>query len=543
MKKGKEMEKLITVLICVCLTIPCHAEIIYVDSDTPDNNDGSSWGKAYKYLLDALVYAKSSGDVNEIRVAQGIYKPDCNSAAPNGSGERGLTFELINRLIIRGGYGGYGEPDPNARDIQLYETILSGDLNGDDIEVDNPLDLGEDEPLLMDNSYHVVTAYDLDSTAVLDGLTVTAGYSQDNGAGMYNENSDPTVIKCTFSRNGAAGGTDSAGSGMFNSSSSPTLIDCAFMHNAAAWPGGGGMFNKYGSSPTLINCVFIGNKSGGFDGGRAGAIKNWEGSSPTLVNCVFIGNYAQWDGGAIYSSGNYVATVSSPTFVNCTFAGNWAGRRGGAIVQASGELTLTNSIMWDNTSPEGNVVYLREGSQVDGTANVTYSDIEDGLSGFHIEEGCSLTWGEGNIDGDPCFALPGYWDDPCGTPGDANDDIWVDGDYHLQMVSPCIDAGDNNSVPADVADIDGDGNTVEAMPWDLDGHYRIGDGDCDGNSTVDMGAYEYGLFGDVDCRLDVDLIDFAIFMLAWGSEPGDLNWNPACDLGSLRSWVAFGRIY
>ena len=61
--------------------------------------------------------------------------------------------------------------------------------------------------------------------------------------------------------------------------------------------------------------------------------------------------------------------------------------------------------------------------------------------------------------------------------------------------------------------------------------YRIGDGDCDGNSIVDMGAYEYGLFGDVDCSGDIDFTDFAVFALAWASEPGDLNWNPLCDLG------------
>jgi len=39
--------------------------------------------------------------------------------------------------------------------------------------------------------------------------------------------------------------------------------------------------------------------------------------------------------------------------------------------------------------------------------------------------------GLGNINLDPCFAVPGYWDSN-GTPGDANDDFWVDGDYHLK---------------------------------------------------------------------------------------------------------------
>lgn len=43
-------------------------QTIYVDAYTPDNNDGSSWTKAYKYLQDGLAGA-SSGD--EIWVAAG----------------------------------------------------------------------------------------------------------------------------------------------------------------------------------------------------------------------------------------------------------------------------------------------------------------------------------------------------------------------------------------------------------------------------------------------------------------------------------------
>ena len=94
-----------------------------------------------------------------------------------------------------------------------------------------------------------------------------------------------------------------------------------------------------------------------------------------------------------------------------------------------------------------------------------------------------LDWGEGNINTDPCFVDSGYWDSN-GTLADANDDFWVDGDYHFLASSPCIDAGDNNSVPADVN-------------VDLDGNLRFVDDPTTidtGNGTVpivDMGAYEY----------------------------------------------------
>jgi hypothetical protein len=65
------------------------------------------------------------------------------------------------------------------------------------------------------------------------------------------------------------------------------------------------------------------------------------------------------------------------------------------------------------------------------------------------------------------------------------------GDYHLQLGSPCIDAGNNAAVPLDVFDIDGDGNTTEPIPFDLDGSPRIADGNDDGTVVVDMGAYEF----------------------------------------------------
>ncbi|MHC4281982.1 MAG: hypothetical protein ACYSWZ_03270, partial [Planctomycetota bacterium] len=94
-----------------------HADTIYVDADATGTNNGSTWADAYNYLQNALTDA-SSGD--EIRVAEGIYKPDLgNGITP---GDRQATFELINGVILEGGYAGFGAPDPNARDIELYET-------------------------------------------------------------------------------------------------------------------------------------------------------------------------------------------------------------------------------------------------------------------------------------------------------------------------------------------------------------------------------------------------------------------------------------
>jgi len=54
-----------------------------------------------------------------------------------------------------------------------------------------------------------------------------------------------------------------------------------------------------------------------------------------------------------------------------------------------------------------------------------------------------------------------------------------------------VDAGDNNSVPADVTDLDGDANTTEPIPWDLYGNPRFYNGDESGPNVVDMGALEF----------------------------------------------------
>jgi len=120
------------------------AKTIHVDADAPSANNGTSWTDAYKFLQDALADANSSEKPVEIHVAQGVYQPDRSAAEPNGTGDREATFQLITGVALKGGYAGFGQPDPNARDIEFYETILSGDLDGNDVDVDSALDLWHD---------------------------------------------------------------------------------------------------------------------------------------------------------------------------------------------------------------------------------------------------------------------------------------------------------------------------------------------------------------------------------------------------------------
>ena len=69
----------------------------------------------------------------------------------------------------------------------------------------------------------------------------------------------------------------------------------------------------------------------------------------------------------------------------------------------------------------------------------------------------------------------------------ADNEIGTDDDaLWLAPGSPCIDVGDNSNLPADVLDLDGDGDPNEPVPFDIDGKPRIR------NGTVDVGAFESG---------------------------------------------------
>jgi len=405
----------------------------YVDDDATGENNGSSWADAYNYLQDALA-AAWRGD--EIRVTQGVYKPDQGVGITPG--DREATFQLKNGVTVKGGYAGFDSQDPNERDIYAYETILSGDLVCNDRVLNDPRKLLND-PCRVENSYHVVTGSRTDETAVLDGFTITAGNDDSHyydpwhgwvtfgkGGGMYNYVGNPKVTKCTFTENSS----NWVGGGMYNYQSNATLANCIFSKNSA--DEGGGMFNFEGN-PMIAKCTFIANSASQAGGG----IYNLQ-LSPTITNCTFSCNSA-YQGGGLCNSWS-----SSPRLINCTFAANSA-NRGNALACDSffgppRDVQVINCIIWGG-------IWHKDTS----TIAVTYSDVKGGWPG------------DGNINADPYFVEPGYWD---------VNGVWVDGDYHLLGGSPCIDTGD----PCYVA---------EPNETDLDGNPRIV------GIAVDMGAYEF----------------------------------------------------
>jgi parallel beta helix pectate lyase-like protein len=297
---------------------------------------------------------------DEIWVAAGTYYPTYDYEL--GIGDRGKHFRMKNRVAIYGGFPATGDPGWIDRDPNTYETILSGDLAGNDEPVDDPRDLRYD-PNRSENCYHVFyhpEGANLDPNAVLDGFSISGGnadqfYTSQHGygGGMYNDYSNPTVTGCTFNANSA---------------------DC-----------GGGMHNS-SSSPAVNNCIFINNSADGYGGGIIG--------DGTLTNCIFTGNSVGEYGGGFHTNGEFEV-------INCIVWSNTA-------MQGGDEISIGG--YWDD-----------DDGWEPATISVSYSDVQGGYAAVYLEEhDCTLNWGDGNIDADPMFKDP---NGPDGIIGTADDNL------------------------------------------------------------------------------------------------------------------------
>ncbi|MCX5647445.1 MAG: right-handed parallel beta-helix repeat-containing protein [Phycisphaerae bacterium] len=317
----------------------------HVDADAPGSvHDGKSWSTAMLTLQDALA-AAGSGD--QILMAEGTYKPDQGGTALAASRE--ASFLLKEGLTIRGGFAGYGQANPDERDLARHETILSGDLKSDDLGTAN----------LSDNSFHVVIGPADGLPATLDGVTVTGGnadgpYPHHYGGGLYNPDGKLQAVNCTF-----RGNTGVSGAAVMNFGPSILLVNCQLFGNRALMQGGG-LYNYEGTA-TLTNCRIVGNTADYADTTGGAAIYNLNGSV-TVLDSTIADNRAP--------IGRAIASFTWTTV-------------------SAVQVEIVNSILFNG----GDEVW----SNVRTLVDVTYSDVQGGWSGA------------GNISADPQFTLPGSW--------------------------------------------------------------------------------------------------------------------------------------
>lgn len=299
------------------------AATIYVDSTAVGADNGSSWTDAFNDLQDALG-ASVSGD--EIWVANGTYYPGDSGIAVS-------SFFVKNGVSIFGGFEGAGGAEETAlsqRDFVANLSILTGDL--DSSGAINPGD-----------AYHVVTAINTDTTAIMDGFVITGGNA--NGAGADNR----------------GGGVQAFVGGL-------TL-------NNSVVTGNGGVFGaglRSGRTLNLFNVQFRNNVCTN----RGGAIYA-TGTGPTQAyNCTFYANESPSLAAGFWVQGTNTAIR------NCSFSKN-DGSQGSAIYNFQGGTEVTNCIMWDNP-----------GTDISGTApNLTTCIVEGGYGP-----------GTNVLDVDPLFA-------------------------------------------------------------------------------------------------------------------------------------------
>ena len=173
-----------------------------------------------------------------------------------------------------------------------------------------------------------------------------------------------------------------------------------------------------------------------------------------LSNCLFAGNSS-------FGYGGVLSHAHAPLFiVNCTAHGNRAFF--GQFISLRPHLDKIQSSVFIESSivDDGeNEIWLKlDRPDVDIVVEIRYSNMSNMSLPDIYDPDRKIFWGPDNLFVAPCFVAPGYWDN-CNTPDDPNDDVFIEGDYHLKsqsgrwdpvseawiaddVTSPCVDAGD-----------------------------------------------------------------------------------------------------
>ncbi|MBE0684688.1 MAG: hypothetical protein IH585_01680, partial [Anaerolineaceae bacterium] len=160
------------------------ASVWYVDANIVRSGDGTTWATALKNLQPAIDAARV-GDT--IRVAQGFYLP---TTARLAADPRTKSFILKDGVQIMGSYLS-GTP---LRDPRNYPSILSGDLDMNDMNKDGNFINETWETEVGNNAYSVVYGQNLSNTTILDGFIITGGFADNPDEEIYKQGGGVHII-------------------------------------------------------------------------------------------------------------------------------------------------------------------------------------------------------------------------------------------------------------------------------------------------------------------------------------------------------------
>jgi len=426
--------------------IPDAAGIVYIKKGGTGNFNGSSWANAAPELADALIAAKNNTSIKEIWVANGTYKPlyspaDNNFGNADGSNN---SFLMVKDVKLYGGFEGTETNIAQRVAVQSSGTILSGDINGDDVISGSGSTLSINNN--TENAHFVVMAVGQTGNMTMDGFTVEGGYNVYDGSSPNSVTVNGNVVYF------------GSGSGIYINatelSDKVAINNCHFRHNDGADYGGGALFVWNTESLTISNCIFEKNRST-TSNGQGGAIYN-SSSIITVTNSLFTGNRADYQGGAVFTNYNC-------TFINCTFSENYGGTRGHVLRRSSGTINFYNSILWNAGAAANSMVSNGSTSNM----RLTNCIISNQTTGYGTQ-----TMGS-NATSDPLFTNA------------------INGDFTLKSTSPAISTGSNSLFT---------GLNVDTK--DLAGNTRVYN--YANGGIIDMGAYEY----QGENTLTVNLLSF-----------------------------------
>lgn len=299
-----------------------------------------------------------------------------------------------------------------------------------------------------------------DNDSVLTGFTIQNGTghtdptvnwrlwtgTNGDGGGALCSSTSPTITKNIFKNCHAQYG----GGGIFcNNNASPVITYNTFLNNYAGWYGGA-VFARLQCSPTISNntfkqndCVYLGGavyladqcyskvtnnwfEENNSEVMRGGALYYFVNSAPTIACNFFISNTASATGSAISTSAG-----SSGAIINNYFSGNSTRDPNGAaiMVSISGNGSIANNIIVENADV-GIATDPGVGSPTFYNNDVWNNSVSNYGGTLSDQTGIN-----GNISADPKINEP-------------NSPEPFTSFYELNADSPCINAGNNASVPA-----------------------------------------------------------------------------------------------